>query len=79
MYHYLDDFIVLGPPHSNQCAKDLRVLLDTCATLGVPLAKHKKEGPTCRLTFLGIEINSVAQTLRLPDGKLERLVGTLTD
>ena len=78
VYYYLDDFIVLGPPHSNQCTKDLGVLLDTCTTLSVPLAEHK-EGPTCHLTFLGIKIDSVAQTLRLPNSKLERLVGTLTD
>ena len=38
IFHYLDDFIVLGPAHSTQCPDDLRSLQCTCEELGVPLA-----------------------------------------
>ncbi len=31
-----------------------------CAQLGVPMAPHKREGPTTCLIFLGIEIDTVA-------------------
>ena len=41
--------------------------------LGLPLAEEKTEGPAMTLTFLGIELDSVHQTSRLPQGKLEDL------
>ena len=44
-----------------------------CKKLGVPLALEKTEGPSHRLTFLGIELDSEAQTLSLPAGKLEEI------
>ena len=53
IYHYLDDFIVVGPPCSSQCQTDLDALERTCFRLGVPLAAHKQEGPTTKLTFTG--------------------------
>ncbi len=71
--HYLDDFIVLGPPLSPLCQQYLHQLQTECSLLGIPLAAHKTEGPTTCLTFLGIEIDSVAARLRLPADKLERL------
>ncbi len=43
------------------------------SVLGVPVPPKTTEGPTTRLVFLGIEIDSVSITLRLPAGKLERL------
>lgn len=41
IYHHLDNFIVLGQPHTDWCVQDLQELLATCAELGVPLAEHK--------------------------------------
>eukprot|EP00731_Ephydatia_muelleri_P013873 Em0007g1183a len=71
--HYLDDFIVLGRPESDECARCLRVLMQTCDRLGVPLAPGKSEGPSTTLTFLGIKIDTVACTLALPQPKLQRV------
>ena len=71
--HYLDDFIVLGRPESDECARCLRVLMQTCDRLGVPLAPGKSEGPSTTQTFLGIEIDTVACTLALPQPKLQRV------
>ena len=34
IYHYLDDFIVIGPPRSPVCAEALDILNRTCAELG---------------------------------------------
>ena len=53
--HYLDDFLFCGPPDSSVCAVVLEQALETCADLGVPVAMHKTEGPSTRLTFLGIQ------------------------
>ena len=60
LFHYLDDFIIVGPPDSQQCGSDLALLESVCAELGVPLAAHKKEGATPVITFLGIEVDTLA-------------------
>ena len=76
---YLDDFIVIGPPRSSECAEALATLDDVCSQLGIPLAQHKRDGPTTCLTFLGIEVDTEAAELRLPQDKLERLRSLLED
>ena len=75
--HYLDDFITIGEPLSTECLSNLEVLLDTCRSLGIPIAEDKTVLPTTLITFLGIEIDSVAQELRLPDDKLTRISSSL--
>ena len=71
--HYLDDFLLFGRPNSPQCAVALRRALARCETLGVPVVPGKTEGPDTRLVFLGIEIDTLSMSLRLPPPKLERL------
>ena len=71
--HYLDDFLLVGAPGSGQCEEDLRRLLSVFERLRVPIASEKLEGPTDRLTFLGIEIDSQEMTLQLPVRKLLEL------
>ena len=73
LWHYLDDFVTIGRPQSDECAFSLHLLIELCARLGVPLAIEKVEGPSTCLPFLGIEIDSIAQELRLPADKLMRL------
>ena len=71
--HYLDDFLFVGRPQSNECGSTLHTAQAVCRTLGVPLALEKMEGPACALTFLGICIDTVAEEIRLPEEKLARL------
>ena len=71
--HYLDDFIIIAPPHSPQCEQSLAILDRECRALGVPIAEHKRDGPMSCLTYLGIEIDTLAGQLRLPQDKLLRL------
>ena len=78
IFHYLDDFLVLGAPDSPQCAQGMAILDGVCATLGVPTAEHKRDGPTAQLTYLGIEVDTIARTLRLPADKLHRLQALLS-
>ena len=73
VFHYLDDFIVAGAPHSPQCAHSLAILDKVCSTLCIPMAAHKREGPATCLIILGIEIDTQTGELRLPADKLERL------
>ena len=71
--HYLDDFLLFGAPESHECRRALESVLETSARLGVPIAAHKTEGPASVITFLGIELDTEAKTLRLPEEKLVRL------
>lgn len=73
--HYLDDYFFVEPPHAT--AKALATATQTLAELGIPLAPDKVEGPTTCLTFLGIELDTVAMTARLPEDKLRRLQAML--
>lgn len=77
VFHYLDDFIVIGAPQSPECEWAMRVLDEACAFLGMPIAEHKRDGPSTCLTFLGIEVDTYAGVLRLPTEKLQRLQGLL--
>ena len=71
--HYLDDFLLFGPKESPQCAEALAHTMGKCKELGVPVAPHKTEGPSTTLVFLGIELDTMLMTVRLPAEKLERL------
>lgn len=71
--HYLDDFLLLGAPQSPMCKRALDLTLMVCQELGVPIAPHKTEGPSPKLTFLGIQIDSSIMELSLPPDKLIRI------
>ena len=73
VYHYLDDFTVLGAPRTDECSRAVSKLHIICSKLGIPLATHKSEGPAMSITFLGIVTNTVAEELRLPAEKLDHL------
>ena len=79
IFHYLDDFLVMGPPNSVTCKHSLELLVSECGELGVPLASEKIEGPSPILTFLGIEINTREGILRLPADKFQRLISAVTE
>ena len=79
LWHYLDDFITIGRPGSEECTFFLHLLINLCSRLGIPLATEKVEGPSTCLPFLGIEIDSVAQELRLPMVKLSRIHAMLSE
>ncbi|XP_053161001.1 uncharacterized protein LOC128349104 [Hemicordylus capensis] len=71
--HSLDDFLLVGRPGTEQCSHLLAVFQKLCADLGVPLAQEKTEGPSPILTFLGIELDTIAGCSRLPWAKIDIL------
>ena len=79
VYHYLDDFVVLGPPQSDACLNFLLKLKRVCEDLGIPLAPEKEDGPKTIITILGIEIDTVKGELRLRKEKMQRLSQTLAE
>lgn len=75
--HYLDDFFFCSSATSSACREALRTAVPLCTELNLPIAQDKREGPSTCVTFLGIEIDSVAQELRLPARKRLQLQLTL--
>lgn len=74
---YLDDFLVVGNDRE-ECLQAMNTLIKLLRDLGFYIAYSKLEGPTQRLTFLGIEIDVRAGVLRLPQKKLSELHSLLS-
>jgi len=72
LLHYLDDFILVTKSLS-KAEEQKQLLVSTCSMLGVPLEPSKLVGPVTCLTFLGIEIDTMALQIRLPEDKLTNL------
>lgn len=77
VFHYLDDFLIIGMPNSSQCEEQLGILLAVFDRLNIPVALEKLEGPTRVLIFLGIEMDTHNLTLRLPTEKLREVKGLI--
>ena len=71
--HYLDDFLFLGAPNTEEASRVLETVTKVLHMLGIPIAVHKTEGPDTILVFLGILIDTLKFELRLPTDKLTRL------
>ena len=78
MLHLLDDFLIVGLPQSELCARRLTVVLDMCAYLGIPIADEKTMRPTTELPFLSITLDTAHLESRLPDDKKQDLLQLLT-
>ena len=75
--HYLDDFFTLGPAQSEACAESFRAINHAAHDIGIPLEPDKCEGPSTCLVYLGIELDSVKMSPRLPSDKLRELVSLI--
>lgn len=72
LIHYLDDFL-LGGVSASECVSYMGVMFKVCSELGVPIAEDKTVGPSTMVTYLGIEIDTQEQTIRLPVEKLTEI------
>ena len=70
LLHYLDDFLFVGPPGSQDAAIAGQVATAVFHELGMPVAVHKTEGLATQVTFLGFQVDTLACQLRIPDDKL---------
>ena len=71
--HYLDDFITMGAPGSQECGRNLDQILMTCQRLGIPVASNNCAGPAAVMVFLGFELDTMSMVVRLPQVKLSRI------
>ena len=62
---YLDDFLVIGASRE-QCQLAYDMLLQLLVGLGFSISQHKLVPPTQRLTFLGVQLDTVVGTMTLP-------------
>ena len=69
---YLDDFLVIAPTQA-ECLLAYNTLCALLVNLGFSLSKNKLVPPCQKLTFLGIEIDTIKLSLSLPAEKLEAL------
>ena len=65
------DFLLLSLPGLPTCQDSMSTMLQVGQELGMPVAMEKSEGPATCLTFLGIELDSSLQQLRLSLTKLQ--------
>ena len=57
LFHYLDDFLTLGPGSSSECANSFAIARIVFFRLDLPLHSNKCKGRTTCLVLLGIELN----------------------
>ena len=75
---YLDDFLIIGDSRC-ECELAYNELVNLLSELGFIINWEKAIGPTQRLTFLGIEIDTVLRQLCLPESKLCKLCELLSN
>ena len=71
--HYLDDFIFAGVEGTNNCQLLMDTVFDISSELGVPIAENKTLGSTTCITFLGLDIDTLAMVVKIAEDKLLKL------
>lgn len=70
--HILDDFFFAAPSHG-KAISDLNNFLKCMADIGIPIKSSKTVHPTQTLSFVGIELDSLAMEKRLPFEKIAKI------
>ena len=70
---YLDDFLVVGETTCS-CSAAQNFLIELLHRLGFEVKWEKVVGPTQRITFLGLIVDSAMQRIELPPEKVKTLV-----
>ena len=56
-----------------ECEINMKIMEQMCKDTGTPVEEDKCEGPTTTIRFLGIELDTVAMEMRLPEDKLQQV------
>ncbi len=70
--HYLDDSITAGSC-AWECKQSIDVIMDTALKAGFDLQPEKCTNPSQVIEFLGIQINTVEQTLSITNERLQEI------
>ena len=71
--HYLGDYFYAAPTEE-QCKQHMQTMSSTFTELGIPLAPEKIIGPTRKITYLGIQIDTADMMISLQTGKYNKLM-----
>lgn len=69
---YLDDYLIIGNTEE-ECQLAFSILLKLLQDLGFEISWRKLVKPTQKLTFLGVELDTVKREMALPAEKLDEL------
>ena len=69
---YLDDSITVCSSYE-ACKKSIEIMCDTAKKCGFKINDKKTEGPNRVLVFLGIELNSITQQMRITEERLQEI------
>jgi hypothetical protein len=73
---YLDDFFLIGRSQADM-QRDLTLAQSIIRQFGLVVNPDKTEGPSQRLSFLGVQLDSVAQTLSCTPARVSELTTLL--
>ena len=77
LIHYLDDFL-RGDKCEWSCSNIMSIFSTVMSEINVPIADEKTEGPSEVLVFLGLELDSVNMTVRIPIDKMHDVLGKIS-
>ena len=69
IFHYLDGFLIIVPPHSSACKQNLSIFIQLCDNLGAPLMGFRKDRRTFDLNFLLAEHSHME--IKLPQDNIK--------
>jgi hypothetical protein len=78
LLNILDDFFFLGSPLSFDCQSLYHSFLLVCSAIGLPLKTSKLVPPATSVVFLGLEFDTVAMQLRLPQSKIDKMLARIS-
>ena len=75
--HYSDDYLLISPALLELATQQNKTLLAIFRYLDIPVAEDKLLGPTTKLPFLGIDIDTEQMTISVPTPKLQAILALL--
>ena len=76
--HLLDEFLIIAGSQEI-CQRQLKLFVDLCGHLGVPIAPEKTCGPATTLSFAGIELDTIQLEARLLAEKILKCKDLISD
>ena len=75
--HYLDDYITVGVPDSEECQNNMNIMTTVCHNLNFGINPDKVVSPCTALEFLGIWVDSEKMELRISAERLLNIMNEL--
>lgn len=69
--HYSDDFLLFTRAYQSLALRHLQTFKDAFSHLNIPIQEDKLVGPSTKITYLGIQIDTVTFTVSIPEDKVK--------